>query len=122
MEKHDRAGEKRDLAERRALDELHELERTITVRSVSEAIRLLESEKFDQLTAEHLRTIAEYGAVEIGDECFFEKAFTTGKEVAGSLGYAKRIGRDVVLDDLRRLRASATAPESPRRDPHDPAE
>jgi hypothetical protein len=117
----DRRVEKKDPAEKGTLDELHELERNITFRSLSEAIRLLESEKFDQLTAEHLRTIAEYGPVEIGDEWFFEKAFTTGKEVAGSLGYAKHIGREVVLDDLRRLRASAVATEAHRCDPRDTA-
>ncbi len=94
----------------RMLAELRELERSLTIPSITEAIRLLESEKFDQLTSEQIRSIAEYQAIEIDEEKFFHKAFTTGKEVAASLAFTKYIGKAVVLEDLVRLRASASGP------------
>ena len=53
----------------------------------------------------------EYQAIKLGEEWFFDKAFTTGKEVAASLGYAMHLGREVVLEDIRRLRATALGPE-----------
>jgi hypothetical protein len=82
----------------------HEL--LLTIASLEEAIRLLRSEKFDALTNEHVRVVAEYGSIEIGNEAFFERAFSAGKEAAASLGYALHRGRQAVLDDLLRLRAT----------------
>jgi hypothetical protein len=92
------------------LADLHQLQRRITVRSLTEVIRFLESEKFDELTSVHIRAIAEYQAIQIGEEWFFDKAFTTGKEVAASLGFAKHVGREVVLEDMTRLRATVLGP------------
>ena len=92
------------------LTELHQLERSLTIPSISEAIRLLESEKFGQLTSEQIRCIAEYQPIVIDNELFFDKAFTTGKEVAASLAISRYIGRKVVLEDLVRLRATASGP------------
>ena len=88
------------------LAELHEIEWNATVPSLCEAIRLLASEKFEQLTNEHIRHVANYRAIELEDEVFFERAFSPGKEAAASLGYARAIGRDVVLDDLQRLHST----------------
>ena len=92
------------------LAELHKLERRLTIPSISEVIRLLESEKFDQLTSEQIRCVGEYQPIEIEDELFFDKAFTTGKEVAASLALSRYIGREVVLEDFVRLRATASGP------------
>ncbi len=92
----------------RMLAELHKLERRLTIPSLAEAIRLLKSAKFHQLTGEHIRSIANYQPIEIEDEWFFDKAFSTGKEVAASLAYAEYIGREVVLGDLERLRATVS--------------
>jgi hypothetical protein len=89
------------------LAELLRLQKALTVASLSEAIRLLESEKFHRLTSAQIRAIAQYQAIEIAGERFFDKAFSTGKEAAGSLGYAQQLGREAVLEDLRRLRAAA---------------
>jgi hypothetical protein len=81
-------------------------EQLLTLASLEEAIRLLRSEQFDSLTHEHVRAVAEYGSIEIGDEAFFERAFSPGKEAAASLGYALHQGRQAVLADLLRLRAT----------------
>jgi hypothetical protein len=86
--------------------ELRRHEQRLTLASLEEAIRLLRSEKFDALTDEHLRAVAEYGSIEIGDEAFFERAFSAGKEAAASLGYALHQGRQAVLKDLLRLQAT----------------
>jgi len=92
----------------RMLAELHELERRLTIPSIAEAIRLMKSAKFQQLTSEQITSIANYQAIKIEDEWFFDKAFSTGKEAAASLAYAQYIGREVVLEDLMRLRAAAS--------------
>lgn len=85
---------------------LRQHEQRLTIASLEEAIRLLRSEKFDALTHEHVRAVAEYGSIEIGNEAFFERAFSAGKEAAASLGYALHQGRRVVLDDLLRLQST----------------
>ena len=86
--------------------ELWRHERRFTLPALEEAIRLLRSEKFRDLTSEHIRAVAEYRSIEIGDEIFFERAFTPGKEVAASLGFAQHLGRRPVLEDLLRLQAT----------------
>ena len=95
------------------LAELHQLQREIPVPSLAEIVRLLESEKFQDLTRAHVRAVAEYHAIRLGEEWFFDKAFTTGKEVAASLGYAMHLGREVVLEDIRRLLETALGPSRP---------
>lgn len=89
------------------LEELQDLEPGLRVGSLIEAIRLLGSDKFQELTPGQIRDVAEYRSIEIGEESFFNKPFSTGKEVSASLAYAQRIGREIVLSDLRRLAESA---------------
>ena len=86
------------------LEELRSLSRSASVPSLCEAIRLLESDKFSELTGTHIREVANYRSIELGDELFFHRAFTPGKEAAASLAFARQLGREVVLDDLTRLR------------------
>ena len=88
------------------LEALRGWERHLTLAAVDEAIRLLESEQFEKLTDQHVRCIAEYGAITIDDESFFDKAFSTGKEVAACLACARDAGSDAVLEDLATLRAT----------------
>jgi hypothetical protein len=97
-----------DLEAKRAsmLDELHKLERVLSVASLSEVIRLLESERFEELTAAQIREVGEYRPIELGEERFFEKAWSRGKEVAAALGFAQQLGREAVRKDLVRLRSS----------------
>jgi hypothetical protein len=95
------------MAQKKLLDELRSMERGLTLPSLVEAIRLLKSDRFSELTEKQIRAVAEYQAIELGSDCYFEKAFTPGKEAAASLGFARLLGREVVLDDLQRLFASA---------------
>jgi hypothetical protein len=88
------------------LAELQRHERRFTLPALEEAIRLLCSEKFRELTGEQIRAVGEYRSIEIGDQVFFEKAFSPGKEAAASLGFARHLGRRPVLEDLLRLRAT----------------
>ena len=85
---------------------LHALEKQAIARSLCEAIRLIESDKFEALTADHIRDVASYRSIEVEDEVFFERSFTPGKEAASTLALARKLGRDIVLRDLHRLRAS----------------
>jgi hypothetical protein len=75
----------------------------MTVASLSEAIRLLESDCFDDLTAEQIWEVGEYRPIQLGDRCFFEKAWSRGKEVAAALGLAQHLGPEAVREDLVRL-------------------
>ena len=86
--------------------ELHIIERDLNLPSVDELIRLLESEHFEALTHAQVRAVGEYGAIELGEELYFARAFSTGKEVAASLALAQRLGASSVLGDLVALRAS----------------
>ena len=88
------------------LAELHKFERLLSVASLSEAIRLLESERFEELTAAQIREVGEYRPIELGEERFFEKAWSRGKEVAAALGLAQQLGREAVWKDLVGLRSS----------------
>jgi hypothetical protein len=95
-----------DAANDSLLEELHGFARAACVPSLCEAIRLLESDKFRELTGRDIQDVANYRGIELGDEWFFHKAFTTGKEAAASLAFAQQLGPEVVLDDLQRLRES----------------
>jgi len=88
------------------LADLHRHERTLSLPSVEEAVRLLRSERFRELTEAQVREVGEYRPIELGGERFFERAFSPGKEAAASLGYALHLGRRAVLDDLLRLLAT----------------
>jgi hypothetical protein len=91
-------------AKKELLTELHMWERRLVLRSLNEAIRLIESGKAEKLTREHLHHVAEYHAIKIDGEWFFDKAFTSGKEVAVCLAVAMDIGWREALDDMLRLR------------------
>ncbi len=86
--------------------ELHSIERSLNRRSVDELIRLLESDQFEQVTNDQIRTVGEYSAIEVAGESFFHRAFSTGKEVASSLALARELGANRVLRDLLALRSS----------------
>ena len=88
------------------IEELHALLAAARLPSLGEVIRLIESDRFEALTARHICDVGNYRAIELGDERFFHRAFTAGKEAAASLVFARDLGRDLVLGDLRRLRAS----------------
>ena len=85
---------------------LHTFEAAALTPALRETVRLLESDKFARLTDADIREIADYRAIEIDHEVFFERSFTPGKEAAATLAFAQLLGREVVLRDLRQLRAT----------------
>jgi hypothetical protein len=91
----------------RLLAELHTWEREIVLSSLNEAIRLIESDKIEKLSGQHIRRIAEYDAITIDGERFFDKAFSSGKAVAACLAFAREIGWREALDDMVRFRLTA---------------
>ena len=93
------------------MTDLHGMERSLNRRSVDELIRLLESDRFENLTNEQIRMVGEYGAIELEGESFFARAFSAGKEVASSLALARELGVRRVLSDLQALRASMSGPD-----------
>ena len=99
-------------AKKRLIAELHNWERHLVLQSLNEAIRLMQSEKAEKLTAHHLHAIAEYGPIQIDGEVFFDKAFSSGKDVAACLGFAMQIGWQEALDDVVRFRLTVLGPEA----------
>jgi hypothetical protein len=96
-------------AKKELLAELHTWERQLVLRSLDEAIRLIESGKAEKLTREHIHYVAEYHAIKVDGEWFFDKAFSGGKEVAVCLAIAMDIGWRETLDDMLRLRLTVLA-------------
>jgi hypothetical protein len=92
------------------MPELYAIERHLTLPSVEELIRLLRSDLFERVTDAHVRSVGEYGAIELDGESFFARAFSAGKEVAASLALARELGVRRVLADLLALRASMLGP------------
>ena len=90
------------------MKELHEIQHALNERSIDELIRLIESGAIAELRDEHVRTVGEYGAIDLAGKRFFGRAFSTGKEVAKSLAIARRLDPAAVLRDLLALRASMT--------------
>ncbi len=74
--------------------------------SMCETVRLLESDRFACLTDADVHEIANYRSVELDDMVFFARPFTPGKEAAATLAFARRLGREAVLRDLRLLEAT----------------
>jgi len=97
-------------AKERLLAELHKWERQLVLRSLNEAIRLIESDKVGKLSGHHIHCIAEYHAITIDGERFFDKAFSSGKAVAACLAFAMEIGWREALDDMVRLRVTVLGP------------
>lgn len=91
------------------LEELHRFSATACLPALRESMRLIGAPCFDRVTAEQIQAVANYRSISVGEEVFFEKAFTPGKEAAVSLSIARWLGRDLVLDDLARLEASVVA-------------
>ena len=86
--------------------ELWQLERDLTEASLAEALRLLGSPRFEELTEAHVREVSEYRPIEIAGERFFERAWTRSKEAGATLGFARLLGAETVRSDLQRLRAA----------------
>ncbi len=91
-----------DLKER-LREELHQLERALTEASLAEALRVLESPRFEELTEQQVREVSEYRPIEIAGERFFERAWSRSKEAGAALGFARLLGADSVRADLERL-------------------
>jgi hypothetical protein len=100
-----------DDLERRLRAELWQLERGLSEASLAEALRLLGSPMFAEVTEQHVREVSEYRPIEIAGERFFERAFSRSKEAGATLGFARLLGADNVRADLERLCASVGGPE-----------
>lgn len=87
-------------------DELKRLQSALTEPSLAEALRLLASPRFAEVTDREVREVAEYRPIELAGERFFARAWTRSKEAAAMLGFARLLGADRVREDLERLRAS----------------
>lgn len=90
----------------RLRDELRRFQKQLTPPSLAEALRLLESPRAAELTARHVREVAEYRSIEVAGERFFERAWSRSKEAAAALGFALLLGTDAVREDLLALAAS----------------
>jgi hypothetical protein len=96
----------------RLRDELRHFQKGLTETAIREALRLLSSPRFDELTEHHVREVAEYRPIELGGERFFEPAWSRSKEAGATLGLARLLGADCVRDDLDRLRTSLAGAEA----------
>lgn len=85
---------------------IHELVGQVRKPGLDELVRLLGSDKFDDLTEDQITNIGNYHAITISEEKFFNKAFSTSKEAASILRIARHLSRDTVLEDLQRLQES----------------
>ena len=86
--------------------ELLRLQAGLTEACIAETLRLLESDRFVELTEAHIREIMEYQPIVLSGERFFARAWSRSKEAGATLGFALQLGARVVCDDLVRLRAS----------------
>jgi hypothetical protein len=93
--------------------ELARFERDLSEASLVEALRLLDSARFGELTEDHVRQVMEYRSIELSGERFFERAWSRGKEAGAMLGFARMLGTDVVKQNLERLRGSIGAAADP---------
>jgi hypothetical protein len=87
--------------------EMLSFEKGLTAASIHEALRLLGSPRFAELSERHVREVSEYRPIEIAGETFFAAAWTRGKEAGATLGFARLLGAELVREDLTRLLASA---------------
>jgi len=84
-------------------EQLQSFQSLLTEAALAEALRLLESPRFEDLTEQHVREVGEYRPIEIGGERFFERAWSRSKEAAATLGFALLLGSDTVVEGLRQL-------------------
>lgn len=68
--------------------------------ALQELVRLLSSDHLVFISGEKINAVGDYHAIEIEGETFFDKPFSTGKEVASVLTIAWRMGRDKVRQEL----------------------
>ena len=97
---------------KRLREELRSFQKELTEPSLAEALRLLESPHFAELTARHVHEVAEYRPIEVAGERFFERAWSRSKEAAAALGFALLLGTDAVREDLLALAASLSGSAS----------
>lgn len=83
--------------------DLRALQRDLTKPALIEALRLLESPRFDLVTDADVRDVGEYQPIEIAGERYFERAWSRSKEVGAMLGFARLLGAAFVRRDLARL-------------------
>jgi hypothetical protein len=84
-------------------EQLQSFQSLLTEAALAEALRLLESPRFEGLTEQHVREVGEYRPIEIQGERFFDRAWSRSKEVAATLGFALLLGADTVVEGLRQL-------------------
>ncbi len=89
------------------MDEMDEMRKLLHSRMLDlrqpafqELIRLLSSEKFGCLYEEQIHKVGDYLPIKVEGEVFFNKPFSTGKEVATVLRIPWRLGRDAVRKEL----------------------
>ena len=99
-----------------------DLKRELTEPALAEALRLLESPRFAEVTEAHVREVGQYRPIELAGERFFERAWSRSKEAGAMLGFARLLGAAFVRQDLRRLRATARIGESGPEHDHSAAE
>lgn len=68
--------------------------------ALQELVRLLSSDRFVFISDEQIYAVGDYYAIEIEGETFFDKPFSTGKEVAAILRIAWRMGRGKTRQEL----------------------
>jgi hypothetical protein len=94
---------------RRLREELRCFQKQLNEASIAEALRLLESPHFGELTDQHVREVSEYRPIELCGERYFERAWSRSKEAGAMLGLARLLGGECVRSDLSRLRDSLQA-------------
>lgn len=97
----------------RLREDLRQVERDLTEASLAEALRVLGSPRFGELTERHVREVSEYRPIELAGELFFERAWSRSKEAGAALGFARLLGADSVRADLERLTAAIRARDVP---------
>ena len=90
--------------------DLRRLQPGLTEAALAEALRVLQSPCFEELTEQHVREVSEYRSIEIAGERFFEQAWSRSKEAGATLGFARLLGADDVRADLVRLGAAIRGP------------
>jgi len=91
--------------EEETMKELLKHEGELWLPALDELIRLLSSKKFYLLSEEQIWEIGEYRPIKIEGKLFFERPCSRGKPVATLLMLAKKIGKEVVGEDLKKLKS-----------------
>jgi hypothetical protein len=92
------------LRQKQLLDSLSKRKLNLREPGLDELIRFLSSDKFNELSEKHLDALRRSEPVIIGDQVFFRNPFSRGSDVAGILYLAQELGKEIVLEDLRRLK------------------